>query len=134
MLKTAPRISRERRSEVPASTATLYDRYMRMRGNVPNMFRTMTNRPEIFETMIAHFEEVLNTGTLAVKLKELVIVRTSQINRCVYCFGSHTQIVQKLGWLSNQIENLADLRRARRFYRRRKSRAAPRRADDARFK
>lgn len=108
MLKIAPRISRKRRSEVPASTAAIYDRYMRTRGNVPNMFRTVANRPEIFETMIAHFEAILNTGTLPLKLKELVIVRTSQINNCEYCLGSHTQIAQKLGWSRDQIDNLAD--------------------------
>lgn len=107
MLKATPRISRKRRSEVPASTAAIYDRYMRMRSNVPNMFRTMANRPEIFETMISHFEAVLNTGTLPVKLKELVIVRTSQINRCEYCLGSHTKIAQRLGWSLDQIDNLA---------------------------
>lgn len=108
MIKTAPRISRKRRADVPASTATIYDHYMRTRGNVPNMFRTMANRPEIFETMIAHFEAILNTGTLPLKLKELVIVRTSQINRCEYCLGSHTQICLKLGWSRDQLDNLAD--------------------------
>ena len=80
---------------------------MRTRGNVPNMFRTMAHRPEILETMIAHFEAVLTTGTLPVKLKELVIVRTSQLNECTYCLGSHTQIAMKLGWSKDQIDNLA---------------------------
>jgi uncharacterized peroxidase-related enzyme len=108
MLKTAPRISRKSRKEVPASTAAIYDRYMRTRGNVPNMFRTMANRPEIFETMIAHFDAILTTGTLSTKLKELVIVRTSQINRCEYCLGSHTQICLKLGWSKDQIDHLAE--------------------------
>jgi alkylhydroperoxidase family enzyme len=34
--------------------------------------------------MIAHFRAVMETGTVPSKLKELVIVRTSQINRCEY--------------------------------------------------
>jgi len=38
----------------------IYDRYLRERGNVPNMFRTMAHRPEIFATIIAHMEAVLN--------------------------------------------------------------------------
>lgn len=63
------------------SAATIYDRYLRDRGNVPNMFRTMAHRPEIFETILAHMEAMLNTGTLSKALKELVIVRTSQLNR-----------------------------------------------------
>jgi alkylhydroperoxidase family enzyme len=57
---------------------------MQVRGNIPNMFRTVAHRPEILKTMIAHFRAVVETGTVPQKLKELVIVRTSQINRCRY--------------------------------------------------
>jgi len=108
MLKTQPRISRIPRREAPEPVAAIYDRYMQTRGNVPNMFRTMAHRPEIFATMIAHFEAILTTGTLPTKLKELVIVRTSQLNRCKYCLGSHTQIAMKLGWSRGQLDDLAN--------------------------
>ena len=33
---------------------------------------------------IAHFRAVMNTGTVSPKLKELTIVRTSQLNGCEY--------------------------------------------------
>jgi uncharacterized peroxidase-related enzyme len=103
-----PRISRLKRDEVLPGAVTIYDRYLRDRGNVPNMFRTMAHRPEIFETIIAHMEAVLNTGTLPKALKELVIVRTSQLNRTPYCLASHTAIARKLGWSEVQIEALHD--------------------------
>jgi uncharacterized peroxidase-related enzyme len=103
-----PRISRLKRDEVLPGAVTIYDRYLRDRGNVPNMFRTMAHRPEIFETIIAHMEAVLNTGTLPKALKELVIVRTSQLNRTPYCLASHTTIARKLGWSEVQIEALHD--------------------------
>jgi len=79
-----PRIVRLEKDQVDPESAKIYDVYMQERGNVPNMFRTAAHRPEIFRTMIAHFRAVMNTGTLPAKLKELVIVRTSQINRCEY--------------------------------------------------
>jgi alkylhydroperoxidase family enzyme len=78
------RISRLDKSQVDSSTAEIYDLYTKERGNVPNMFRTVAHRPEILRTMIAHFRAVMSTGTLSAKLKELMIVRTSQINRCEY--------------------------------------------------
>jgi uncharacterized peroxidase-related enzyme len=84
----------------------IYDRTLRDRGNVPNMFRTMAHRPEIFETIIAHMDAVLNTGTLPKALKELVIVRTSQVNRTPYCLASHTAICKRLGWTDEHIEAL----------------------------
>lgn len=78
------RISRLDRSQVDASTAEIYDFYLKQRGNVPNMFRTVAHRPEILRTMIAHFRAVMETGTLGAKLKELLFVRVSQINHCDY--------------------------------------------------
>ena len=81
------RISKLERSEVTPDLATLYDKIFAQRGNVPNMFRTMAHRPEIFSTMMAHFSAVLNTGTVPTKLKELIIVRTSQLNVTPYCLA-----------------------------------------------
>jgi alkylhydroperoxidase family enzyme len=78
------RITRLEKDQVDQETARIYETYIAERGNVPNMFRTVAHRPEIFRTMIAHFRAIMNTGTVPAKLKELVIVRTSQINGCEY--------------------------------------------------
>jgi alkylhydroperoxidase family enzyme len=78
------RISRLDRSTVDEKSAELFDHFQKVRGNVPNMFRTMAHRPEIMRTMVAHFRAIMETGTVPAKLKELVIVRTSQINSCEY--------------------------------------------------
>jgi len=100
------RIQRLARNQVSEESGAIYDRYLLERGNVPNFFRTMANRPEIFQTMIAHFEAILTTGTLTTKLKELLIVRTSQLNKCEYCLASHTQLALKLGWSEEQVAAL----------------------------
>ncbi|MFP5210563.1 MAG: carboxymuconolactone decarboxylase family protein [Acidobacteriota bacterium] len=102
------RISRLDRSEVTPEMASLYDKVFAQRGNVPNMFRVMAHRPEIFTTMQAHFDAVLNTGTVSTKLKELIIVRTSQMNVTPYCLASHTILAKRLGWTDEQLANLAD--------------------------
>jgi uncharacterized peroxidase-related enzyme len=49
---------------------------------------------------------VLNTGTLPTALKELVIVRTSQMNACEYCLASHSLLAKKLGYSEEQIAAL----------------------------
>ena len=104
------RISRLDRSEVSPDIAALYDKVFSQRGNVPNMFRVMAHRPEIFATMQAHFAAVLNTGSVPAKLKELIIVRTSQVNRTPYCLASHTILARNLGWSDDQLAHLADWR------------------------
>ena len=78
------RIPRLDKFQVDASTGEVFDQVERERGKVPNMFRTVAHRPEILRTLVAHWRAVLNTGTVPLKLKELVIVRTSQINGCDY--------------------------------------------------
>jgi len=79
-----PRISRIDRASATQDVAEVYDHFMKVRGNIPNMFRTVAHRPEIMRTMVAHFRAVMETGTVPAKLKELVVVRTTQINRCEY--------------------------------------------------
>jgi uncharacterized peroxidase-related enzyme len=103
-----PRISRLNRSEVTPDIAALYDKAFAQRGNVPNMFRVMAHRPEIFATMQAHFAAVLNTGTIPTRLKELIIVRTSQVNVTPYCLASHTILARNLGWTDDQLSHLAE--------------------------
>jgi uncharacterized peroxidase-related enzyme len=104
------RISRLDRSEVSTDLQKLYDRAFAQRGNVPNMFRVMAHRPEIFSTMMAHFAAVLNTGTVSTKLKELIIVRTSQVNQTPYCLASHVILARSLGWTDDQLAHLAEWR------------------------
>jgi uncharacterized peroxidase-related enzyme len=105
-----PRISRLERSEVSPDLRDVYDTFLRHRGNVPYFFRTLAHRPEIFRTAAAHMEAVLKTGTLSTKLKELVVVRTSQLNCTAYCLASHTAISLKLGWTAEQLESLKEWR------------------------
>jgi uncharacterized peroxidase-related enzyme len=93
---------------VTPEIVALYDKIFALRGNVPNMFRVMAHRPEIFSTMQAHFAAVLSTGTVPAKLKELMIVRTSQVNETPYCLASHTILAKNLGWTDEQLAHLAD--------------------------
>jgi len=102
------RISRMDRNEVTPDIAALFDRIYSVRGNVPNMFRVMAHRPQIFSTMQAHFAAVLNSGTVSTKLKELIIVRTSQVNDTPYCLASHSILARDLGWSEDQLAHLAD--------------------------
>jgi alkylhydroperoxidase family enzyme len=78
------RISRLDRSQVSPETGEIFDHFLKVRGNIPNMFRTAAHRPELLRTMIQHFRAVMETGTVPAKLKELLFVRVSQINRCEY--------------------------------------------------
>ena len=105
-----PRISRLNRSDVSPELTGVYDKFLHDRGNVPYFFRSLAHRPEIFRTAAAHMEAVLKTGTLSTKLKELVVVRTSQLNCTAYCLASHSALALKFGWTPEHLEALKNWR------------------------
>ena len=78
------RITRLDKSQVDGDSQAIYEHYLKARGNVPNMFRTVAHRPELLKTLIAHFRAVMEAGTVETRLKELLTVRVSQLNRCEY--------------------------------------------------
>ncbi len=79
-----PRLSKLSPEQVDGEARQVFDQFLKERGNIPNMFRTAAHRPEILKTMTAHFRAVMNTGTVEKKLKEMIAVRVSHLNRCEY--------------------------------------------------
>jgi alkylhydroperoxidase family enzyme len=79
-----PRIPVLGPDDVSPEVREMFDRFMRVRGNIPNMFRTLAYRPEITLTAEAHMNAILHTGTVDPALKEMVVVRTSAVNECSY--------------------------------------------------
>jgi alkylhydroperoxidase family enzyme len=79
-----PRIPPLDAASAPAAIRETFDRFMRERGNIPNMFRTLALRPEMMRATEALLTAVMTTGTLSRLLKELVSVRVSALNGCDY--------------------------------------------------
>ena len=78
------RLPRLRPEDVGGPTRTIFEAFVRQRGNVPNLFRVAAHRPPIVETLFAHMQAVMGPGEVSVLLKELIAVRVSQINACRY--------------------------------------------------
>jgi alkylhydroperoxidase family enzyme len=79
-----PRLSKISPDQAPAEARETFEAFLKERGKVPNMFRTVAHRPEIMRSMAAHFRTVMTSGTVDRKLKEFVSVRVSHLNRCEY--------------------------------------------------
>lgn len=47
-------------SQVSPEVRESYDVFMKQRGNIPNVFRTVAHRPEYLRTMIAHFRAIMD--------------------------------------------------------------------------
>ena len=81
---TGPRVRPLTPEEAAPELRPIFDAYLRERGNIPNMFRSVAVRPKHLETMIAHFRTVMREGTVRALLKELLWVRISHLNGCRY--------------------------------------------------
>jgi hypothetical protein len=79
-----PRLPALGPEDVGPEVRTIFETYLKERGNIPNMFRTVGVRPRHLVTMIEHFRTVMNEGTVPPLLKELVSVRVSHTNQCRY--------------------------------------------------
>ncbi len=78
------RVRRLSSRNVEPGIRELFAKFLKERGNIPNMFRTVAHRPEILTTMVAHFRTVLSPGAVPTGLKEMLAVRVSRLNDCDY--------------------------------------------------
>ncbi len=78
------RITRLGRSQVSGAARDAFERKVAERGNIPNQYRIFAHRPWILSTMDAHFAAVMGSGTVPLKLKELLALQTSLANGCHY--------------------------------------------------
>ncbi len=78
------------RSRTSGAAKEAFERKIAERGNIPNMYRVFAHRPWLLTTMDAHFAAVMGSGTVPLKLKEMLALQTSLENRSRYCASSHT--------------------------------------------
>ena len=81
---TDPRIRPRNPDDVTPAVRAIFESFLKERGNIPNMFRTVGIRPKHLTTMIAHFRAVMIEGDVSPQLKELLSVRVSALSPCRY--------------------------------------------------
>ena len=65
-------------------------------GFVPNVFLALAHRPAEWRAFMAYHDALLlkDTGTLTKGDREMIIVATSAVNRCLYCVVAHGAILR----------------------------------------
>jgi len=105
------RISLVGRSQAAGAAREAFERKVAERGNIPNMYRAFAHRPWLLTTMDTHFAAVMGSGTVPLKLKEMLALQTSLENECRYCAASHTVLAERTGATKEQIAGLRDFER-----------------------
>jgi uncharacterized peroxidase-related enzyme len=105
-----PPISRFPVPAVADLPADLRDRILAVQekaGFVPNVFLALAHRPEELRAFLAYHDALLlKEGGLSKGEREMIIVATSGVNRCLYCVVAHGAILrvyEKKPLLADQI-------------------------------
>lgn len=92
----------------PDEAKPVLQAFFEARGNYPNMFRTLSIRPQIMRTASEHMAAVTGPGTVPQALKELCIVLVSTLNSTPYCLSSHSALARRLGVDEAIIKSIRD--------------------------
>ena len=71
-------------AQAEPSLKELFADFIRERGAVPNMFRTLAHDPRILQTWFDMFRATLAEGAVTTRVKEMVAVRVSHLNQSRY--------------------------------------------------
>ncbi len=82
-------------------------------GRVPNLARVVAHSPPILDAFMQLAGTVAMSHKVPMDLKELAVLRVSELNGCRYCAGMHRPMMRQLGISEEKIAGLAEKGRTR---------------------
>lgn len=98
-----------------ASVHAIYDSMTRRLGFMPEFYGLMAHRPNVLSKFIDLYKAIMSEGTVEARYKELVYLKTAQVNGCEYCFKAHSGSGKKAGITSEHIQALQFYQRSDQF-------------------
>lgn len=72
------------REDADPAVSEIYEQMSQKFGRMPNIFGLLAHRPEVLKTFLPFYQAVVAGGTVEPRYKELVYLKTSQVNGCEY--------------------------------------------------
>jgi len=102
-VSTQSRVPLAERHEVPVEVVILYDKLLADRGVVPNMFKALSNVPDLVLGIAAFLRGLMCDGALPGWFKELISTRVASLNDCEYCISAHRHLAARRGATPEQV-------------------------------
>ena len=99
----SPRIPLLEREQVSPEIAAIYDALLKLRGVVPNMFKTLAHTPTLAQGIAGFLKSLLSDGALPGWYKELVATRLSVLLNSRYAISAHALSAKQKGATEAQI-------------------------------
>jgi uncharacterized peroxidase-related enzyme len=101
------RIKKVEREGATGEVARLFEAAEALLGRAPNFYRFLANSPLVAK-MLLPFNAVLQRqgggSVLPAKIKEMVVIKTSDVNGCEYCYAHNTSLGMAAGITEDQVQ------------------------------
>jgi alkylhydroperoxidase family enzyme len=102
------RVTMIKPEEADADTRKVYDGVLRQWGRISNFSKVLAHQPAALEGWMLPNEAIrlakVKTDPDYVKIQQLVIIKTSALNRSAYCMSHNVPLGKKIGLSEAQIE------------------------------
>jgi uncharacterized peroxidase-related enzyme len=78
-------------------------------GFVPNYLKTIAHSPNYLKAVAGLYTTILKSGELSPKLRALVMLKTSRVDRCKPSVAQFTQMALDAGWTEDHIKALDEI-------------------------
>lgn len=88
----------------------LFEHCRSLLGRVSNAVRVAAHTPKIAQPLVGFMVSALRTevsGILEMRVKALVILKTSMLNGCAYCVGHNSALGRSLGFEEDEINEIS---------------------------
>ena len=88
----------------------LFEHCRSLLGRVSNAIRVAAHTPKVAQPLVGFMVSALRTevsGVLEMRIKALVILKTSMLNGCAYCIGHNSALGRSLGFEEGEIDEIA---------------------------
>jgi uncharacterized peroxidase-related enzyme len=106
-MQRLPKIEKE---NVSGQFANFYDAVTALLGRVPNFYRTISHAPWLAMLLLpfnAAVQRQWPGSRMSGRIKELVVIKTSHVNGCKYCYAHNTALGAAAGITHDEIIELS---------------------------
>ena len=104
------RIQKIKKKTIAPQFVEFFSAVENLLGRVPNFYKTFSNSPFLamaFLPINALAQREWDGTSISGKIKELIVIKTSQTNGCKYCYAHNTSLGRAAGITHEQIEAIS---------------------------
>jgi len=101
-------ISSLEKDQIKETIISVYEKFEKDTGKVPEWVKVMAHRPEILKEFVELFKAVMGEGQIETSLKWKIAYTVSSQLKCPFCVDVTTKMLKKLGASEEMIQKIKE--------------------------